>query len=147
MLGFIAHLVLLYTKTSLRIILIGNMGWKGFSFFCLVNWGTLIMLKASTNSIKEGTPKDLRPLNFLISSLANFCYNIHFYVSITLAGCFLLKKTWSRLGGAWRGWRTQRGLKGLQRRLVEEEEELDDVCSICHADYAAGDEVSPNPNF
>ena len=63
-----------------------------------------------------------------------------------LAGFFMLKITWNRLDGAWRSWRAQRRLNGLQRRLVEEEEELD-PCSICHAEYAAGDEVSPNPCF
>ena len=68
------------------------------------------------------------------------------YVSFTLAGFFLLQMTWSRLEGAWRTWRAQRRMDGLQRRLVEEEEELD-LCSICHAEYAAGDEVSPNPSF
>ena len=29
----------------------------------------------------------------------------------------------------------------MQRRLVDEVEELD-VCSICHAEYAAGEEVA-----
>ena len=48
---------------------------------------------------------------------------------------------WSRLEGAWKGWRARRRLNDMQRRLVDEVEELD-VCSICHAEYAAGEEVS-----
>ena len=71
---------------------------------------------------------------------------ILFYVSFLLAGLFLLQMTWSRLEGAWRGWRAQRRLNGLQRRLVDEGEELD-LCSICHAEYAAGDEVSRQFEF
>ena len=34
-----------------------------------------------------------------------------------------------------------RRLNSLQRRIVEEGEELD-VCSICHAEYDVGEEVS-----
>ena len=66
---------------------------------------------------------------------------ILFYVSFLLAGLFLLQMTWSKLEGAWRGWRAQGRVKGVQRRLVDEGEELD-LCSICHAEYAAGDEGS-----
>ena len=51
---------------------------------------------------------------------------------------------WSRLERAWRGWRSRRRRSRLQRRLVEEGEELD-VCSICHAEYAAGEEVLYHP--
>ena len=81
----------------------------------------------------------------LVVQVYYFCVII-FYVSFTLAGFFLLQMTWRRMEGAWRSWMAQRRMDGLQRRLVEEEEELD-VCSICLAEYAGGDEVSPNPSF
>ena len=61
-----------------------------------------------------------------------FCFLICF---------FLLKKVWSRLEGTWRGWMASRRLNSLQRRIVDEGEELD-VCSICHAEYDVGEEVS-----
>ena len=67
---------------------------------------------------------------------------ILFYVSLILSGIFLLQMMWSRLEGAWRGWMAQRRVNRLQRRLVEEGDELD-LCSICHAEYAASEEVSP----
>ena len=57
------------------------------------------------------------------------------------AGLLLLEMVWSRLEGAWNDWMAWRRLNGLQRRLVDKGEELD-VCSICHAEYAAGEEVS-----
>ena len=57
-----------------------------------------------------------------------------------MVGLCLLPVVWSRLEGAWRAkmatWRRNR----LQRRFVEEGEEID-PCSICHAEYAAGEEV------
>ena len=68
------------------------------------------------------------------------------YICGTLAGLTLLQMVWSRLEGAWKGWRARRRLNEMQRRLVDEVEELD-VCSICHAEYAAGDEVSRQFEF
>ena len=60
-----------------------------------------------------------------------------------MVGLHLLKMVWSRLEGAWRGWRAKLVTwrrNRLQRRFVEEGEEID-FCSICHAEYAAGEEV------
>ena len=73
-----------------------------------------------------------------------FASTILFSVSTILAGLILLQMMWSRLERAWRGWRARRRRSRLQRRLVEEGEELD-VCSICHAEYAAGEEVLYHP--
>ena len=79
-----------------------------------------------------------------------------------LIALILLEMMWSRLERAWRGWRAprdrrrdrrrarrrarraRRRMSRLQRRLVEEGEELD-VCSICYAEYAAGEEVLYHP--
>ena len=65
----------------------------------------------------------------------------YLYICGTLAGLFLLQMVWSRLEGAWKGWRARRRLNDMQSRLVDEVEELD-VCNICFAEYAAGEEVS-----
>ena len=73
-----------------------------------------------------------------------FASTILFSVSTILAGLILLQMMWSRLERAWRGWRSRRRRSRLKRRLVEEGEELD-VCSICHAEYAAGEEVLYHP--
>ena len=48
----------------------------------------------------------------------------------------------SVLGRTWIAWIAERRFNRLQRRLVDEGEELDDVCNICQAEYAAGEEVS-----
>ena len=63
------------------------------------------------------------------------------FINCIHGGLILLQWVWSRLEGAWKGWRARRRLNEMQRRLVDEVEELD-VCSICHAEYAAGEEVS-----
>ena len=73
-----------------------------------------------------------------------FASTILFSVCFILAGLILLQMMWSRLERAWRGWRSRRRRSRLQRRLVEEGEELD-VCSICYAEYAAGEEVLYHP--
>ena len=49
----------------------------------------------------------------------------------------------SVLGRSWiESWIAERRFNRLQRRLVDEGEELEDVCNICQAEYAAGEEVS-----
>ena len=48
----------------------------------------------------------------------------------------------SVLGRTWIAWIAERRFNRLQRRLVDEGEELEDVCNICQAEYAAGEEVS-----
>ena len=72
-------------------------------------------------------------------------YAADLLVVVTYVGvlCFVGVEygVWSRLEGTWRGWMASRRLNSLQRRIVEEGEELD-VCSICHAEYDVGEEVS-----
>ena len=48
----------------------------------------------------------------------------------------------SVLGRTCKSWIAERRFNRLQRRLVDEGEELEDVCNICQAEYAAGEEVS-----
>ena len=68
----------------------------------------------------------LQPLAFLnqLSVLGRTCKS---WIAVLCKSC--------------KSWIAARGFNGLQRRLVDEGEELD-VCSICQAEYAAGEEVS-----
>ena len=73
----------------------------------------------------------------------HYRFTLVYSANAIIIGLHLLKLMWSRLEGAWRGWRAKLATwwrNRLQRRFLEEGEEID-FCSICHAEYAAGEEV------